>query len=202
MHSKRDQVGLMMNMSSIALSVKSVARILSDESLTKKASLNALASVLDYVTRLLVGFVLTPLMVMGLGDYSFGMWQILNRVVGYISPASGRPTSALKFALANQQASTDLDKKRRYVGGTLVIWACFLPLLAGVGGVVSWLMPYWLHAPTEYVWIVRVVSGLLVANLIADTLATVPQAVLQGENLGYKRMGMSALLVAVGGGVT
>lgn len=191
-----------MNLSSVAHDLKSFSKLLSDDSLTKKASLNAVASVLDYATRLLVSFFLTPLMVVGLGDYFFGLWQILNRLVGYITPASGRPTYALKWALANQQASTDFDQKRRYVGSTLVIWACFLPLLIGLGGVVSWFVPYWVDAPAEYVWIVRVVSGLLVANMIADTLASVPLAVLQGENLGYKRMGMSAILVVVGGGFT
>ena len=31
---------------------------------------------------------MTPLMVAGLGNYLFGMWQVLNRLVGYITPAS------------------------------------------------------------------------------------------------------------------
>ena len=191
-----------MNLSSVAQDVKAFSRLLSDGTLTKKASLNALASMLDYATRLLVGFFLTPVMVVGLGDYFFGMWQILNRLVGYITPASGRPTYALKWALANQQALADPDQKRRYVGSTLVIWALFLPLLAGLGAVVSWFVPYWIDAPAEYVWIVRVVSALLVANMIVDTLASVPQAVLQGENLGYKRIGLSTILVVMSGGLT
>ncbi len=62
--------------------------------------------------------------------------------------------------------------------------------------------PYWVHAPTAYVWIVRAVAGLLVLNMIVDTLSSVPQVTLQGENLGYKRMGMSVVLVLVGGGFT
>jgi O-antigen/teichoic acid export membrane protein len=137
-----------------------------------------------------------------LGDYTFGLWQILNRLVGYITPASGRPTYALKWTIANQQASVDFDQKRRYVGSSLVIWALFLPLMVCLGAVVTWFVPYWVHVPAEYVWIVRAVSALLVANMILDTVAAVPQAVLQGENLGYKRMGMSALLVVLGGGFT
>ena len=191
-----------MTISSVAQSLKSFSKLLSDEGLTKKASLNAVASLLDYAVRLLVGFFLTPVMVVGLGNYFFGMWQILNRLVGYITPASGRPTYALKWTLANRQASTDFDQKRRYVGSTLVIWVGFLPLLIGLGGIVSWFVPYWVHAPADYVWIVRIVSGLLVANMIVDTLSSVPQATLQGENLNYKRMGMSATLVVLGGGFT
>ena len=111
-----------------------ITGLFSDKGLTKKAYLNALTVVLDYGASLVVGFVLTPLMVAGLGNYFFGMWQILNRLIGYISPASGRPGFALKATLANQQASTNYDLKRRFVGSTLTIWFLFLPLLISVGG--------------------------------------------------------------------
>jgi len=186
-------------MSIITGSMKFISGLLSDKGLTKKAYLNALTVVLEYGASLLVGFFITPLMVAGLGNYLFGMWQVLNRLIGYITPASGRPGFALKATLANQQASTDYDQKRRYVGSTLLIWLLFLPLLIGIGGTVSWFVPYWVRAPLAYIWIVRVVAGLLVLNMIVDTLSSVPQVTLQGENLGYKRMGMSVILVFAGG---
>jgi O-antigen/teichoic acid export membrane protein len=113
-----------------------------------------------------------------------------------------RPGFALKATLSNQQTSTDYDQKRRYVGSTLVIWVLFLPLLTGIGGTVSWFVPIWIHAPLAYVWIARAVSGLLVLNMIVDTLSSIPQVTLQGENLGYKRMGMSVVLVLASGGFT
>ncbi len=176
--------------------------LLSDKGLTKKAYLNALTVVLDYGARLIVGFLVTPLMVAGLGDYLFGMWQVLNRLIGYISPASGRPGFALKATLANQQASTDYDQKRRYVGSTLIIWVLFLPILVGVGGIVSWFAPYWVRASSDYIWMVRIVAGLLVLNTIVDSLSSMPQVTLQAENLGYKSIGMSVVLVFLGGGFT
>jgi O-antigen/teichoic acid export membrane protein len=189
-------------MSTNARPMKLIAGLFSDKGLTRKAYLNAITVVLDYGASLLVGFIVTPLMVAGLGNYLFGMWQVLNRLIGYITPASGRPGFALKATLANQQASTDYDQKRRYVGSTLVIWVIFLPLLTGLGGLVSWLVPSWVQAPAEYVWIVRAVAGLLVLNMIVDTLSSIPQVTLQGENLGYKRMGASIVLVLLGGGYT
>lgn len=179
-----------------------VSGLLSDQGLTKKAYLNALTVILDYGASLIVGFLITPLMVTGLGNYSFGMWQVLNRLIGYITPASGRPAFALKATIANQQASADYDQKRRYVGSTFIIWLLFLPLLVSIGGTVSWFVPYWVRTPAAYVWVVRTVAGLLVLNLIVDTLSSVPQVTLQGENLGYKRMGMSVILVFIGGGFT
>lgn len=189
-------------MSTIPRPMKFFSGLLSDKGLTKKASLNALTVALEYGASLIVGFLVTPLMVAGLGNYLFGMWQILNRLIGYINPVSGRPGFALKATLANQQASPDFEQKRRYVGSTLLIWLLFLPPLIGIGGTVSWFVPYWVHAPDEYVWVVRAVAGLLVLNLIVSALSSVPQVTLQGENLGYKRMGMSVILVLAGGGFT
>jgi len=186
-------------MSNIAHPIKLISGMLSDKGLTKKAYLNALTVVFEYSTSLVVGFLITPLMVAVLGDYLFGMWQILNRLIGYINPVSGRPGFALKATLANQQAATDYDQKRRYVGSTRVIWVLFLPILISVGGIVSWFVPFWVHAPISSVWTVRVVAGLLVMNLIVSTLSSIPQVTLEGENLGYKRMGMSVVLVIAGG---
>ena len=56
--------------------------------------------------------------------------------------------------------------------------------------------------PAEFVWPARLATVLLVSNVILLSLADVPRAVLQGENLGYKRMGLSAILVFVTGGGT
>jgi O-antigen/teichoic acid export membrane protein len=189
-------------MSATTRPIKLLSGLLSDNGLTKKAYLNALTVVLDYAAGLLVGFLVTPLMVAGLGDYLFGMWQVLNRMVGYITPASGRPGFALKATLANQQASTDYAQKRRYVGSTLIIWLLFLPLLVGSGAIVSWFVPYWVHAPAQTIWLVRAAAAVLAANLVIDALSSIPQVTLQGENLGYKRMGASVVLVLVGGGFT
>src|ERR1044071_9710326 len=115
-----------------------ISAILSDKTLTKKAYLNALASMLEYVTSLLVGFLVTPFMLTGLGDYSYGMWQVLYRIIGYLTPVSGRPSYALKWTLVHQQVSNDDEQKRRYVGSTLVVWVVFLPILISLAAVMAW----------------------------------------------------------------
>lgn len=192
-----------MNISNrVALNFKHLSQLLSDKNLTKKASLNALAAMLDYGGRLLVGFIITPILLGGLGDFYFGVWQVLMRLIGYLSPASGRPTQALKMTLANQQTITDYDLKRRHVGSALAVWALFLPIMSVLGGLLAWFAPYWINAPQEYVWQIRLAAGLLAVNLILTNLAAIPQSVLEGENLGYKRMGLSTALIFVGGGFT
>ena len=133
-----------------------ISKLFSDDSLTQRASLNALASILDYAANIIVGFVITPFLVAGLGDYYYGAWQILLRLVGYISPASGRPTQVLKFALAKEQHSSDFELKRSFVGSTLVVFALFLPVMAVLGALLAWFVPYWIKTPGEYVWNVRI----------------------------------------------
>jgi len=176
-------------------------KVFAGDSLTKKASLNALAVALDYGARLLVGFLTTPLLVIGLGRYFFGAWQVLNRLIGYISPASGRPTQALKWAIARDQSLTDYEQKQNYVGSAFIVWVLFLPLMIVLGAFLVWMAPFWLKASPENFWQIRVCTGLLVANLALTSVATIPTSVLEGENLGYKRMGLTTTTVLLGGGL-
>jgi len=180
-----------------------ISRFLSPQSLTQKAYLNALAAALDYGARLITGFVVTPFLVTGLGNLGYGIWRTLDSLTGYISVASGRPSQALKSTIANLQSSTDYEAKRRNVASAILVGLLFCPLLVTLGGVLVWFAPIWIkNVRVELYGVVRLAAGLLVARMIMNTLTYLPQSVLEGENLGYKRMGLSATLVIVGGGLT
>jgi O-antigen/teichoic acid export membrane protein len=178
-----------------------IARWLSAETLSQKAFLNTFAAAIDYAARLLVGFLINPVLVAGLGTYGYGLWQVLRQLTGYLSPAGGRATQALKWMIASHQSSTDVLEKRRFVGGAILVWTLFLPLLSVLGALLAWLSPGWMGVPDDFVTTARLAMGCLVAQLILTMLADVPRSVLTGENLGYKRMGVSALLVLLGGGL-
>src|SRR5437764_3611661 len=79
--------------------------------LTQRASLNAIASLLDYAAKLAVGLVVTPIVVAGLGRSLFGTWEMLNRLVTYMSAADGRPTEAIRLMVANRQAVDDRSEE-------------------------------------------------------------------------------------------
>jgi O-antigen/teichoic acid export membrane protein len=174
-------------------------RVMSDGSLTKRASLNAVVAVADLGGRMLVGLLVTPLLVTNLGAFLFGVWQVLQRLLANVAVATGRPGEALKWVLASKQSSVDYEDKRRQVGNALAVWFIFLPFLLLVGGLVSWFLPGWLHAPPDQVTTVRVASAVVVLNFIVLSLAYMPESVLHGENLAYKRLGLSTAVVLVGG---
>jgi O-antigen/teichoic acid export membrane protein len=174
---------------------RAVSRVVSDGSLTKKASLNAAASTAEQIARIVAGLIISPILLTRLGDTAFGIWQVLQRLIGHASPASGRPGEALKWTIAHEQRSTDFDFKRRQVGNALAVWVLFLPLLVAIGGTLAWLSPIWLDVSQASYGTVRVAGAILVLDAVLFSLLYLPQSVLQGENLGYKRLGLSVLLV-------
>lgn len=166
--------------------------------LTRRASLTALASLLDYFVKAGVTLVITPILVSGLGRTLYGVWEMLGRLVGYMAAADGRPTEALRLVISQQQAA-DPAVNRRSVGAALMVWVLMLPLVGVVGGILAWLAPSLTHAPPESRYDVRIASILLVISFLFTSLSTIPESVLRGMNLGYKRMGLQASLSVIGG---
>src|ERR1051325_5101138 len=68
--------------------------------LTQRASLNVAASLLDYAAKIAVNFVVIPILVMGLGRSLYGIWEMLGRLVGYLTAGDGGPTHALPLVVA------------------------------------------------------------------------------------------------------
>lgn len=167
--------------------------------LTHRATLNVVASLLDYGAKLAVGVVVVPILVSGLGRAMYGVWEMLGRLVGYMTAGDGRPTQALRLVVSNLQGSPDDAAKRRYVGGALVVWLLFMPLVVVIGGVLVWLAPVITKTAPALAAGVRLTAALLTVSLVFGNLASLPESVLRGMNLGYKRMGLQAGLEVVGG---
>ncbi|HLZ44693.1 MAG TPA: hypothetical protein VKQ05_03350 [Gemmatimonadales bacterium] len=167
--------------------------------LTRRASLNAVQALLDYGGKLLVGFVVTPILVTGLGNSLYGVWEMLSRLIGYMTAADARPTEALRLLVATRQGLNDPAGDRRAVGSALVVWLLFLPVVLVVGAVLVWLAPLITKVTPNLRIAVYLTAAFLVVSFMVGALAAVPESVLRGMNLGYKRMGLQAGLSVVGG---
>jgi O-antigen/teichoic acid export membrane protein len=168
-------------------------------SLTLKASLNVAQSLLDYSVKLGVGLIVVPVLVSGLGRSLFGVWEMLGRLLGYLESGEGRSTQALRLVISNQQSSDDRAAKRRWIGSALAVWACFLPLYLALGAALIWLAPIVTKVPQELYGTVRAACALMMVAVVLAGLASLPESVLRGMNLGYKRMGLQAGLSLLGG---
>ncbi len=170
-----------------------------DGTLTRRASLNVAQALLDYSVKLAVGLVIVPILVTGLGRTLFGVWEMLGRLAGYIESADGRSTHALRLVVSNQQSSDDHAAKRRWIGSALAVWLCFLPFWGTAGALLIWLAPTITKVPPEFHSTVRIAFGLMMAAVILAGLGSLPESVLRGMNLGYKRMGFQAGVSLLGG---
>jgi O-antigen/teichoic acid export membrane protein len=170
-----------------------------DVQLTRRAALNSLAAGIDIIARVGVELLLNPFLVGRMGDHLYGAWRVLWRFTGSLAATSGRSAQALKWSIANRQNSSDYHEKRQMVGSAIGVWLLFLPILGGIGGVLAWMSPSFLDTEPQYAWSVRWAAGLLVAHVLVATIVDLPRAILQGENLGYKRIGLSTALVIFGG---
>src|SRR5256885_10312373 len=97
--------------------------------LTKRASLTAVASLLDYTVKAGVSLVITPMLVGGLGRSMYGMWEMLGRLIGYMTATDGRPTEALRLVISQQQTA-DPQANPRAIGAAVGVSVIMLPLLA------------------------------------------------------------------------
>lgn len=170
--------------------------------LTQRAYLNGVAAILDYGAQMAVALAISPILVAELGSTLFGILQILQRLTTYLSVADGRPTQALKWAIANQQHSDDHIAKQRSIGSALGVWLIFLPILATAGTILVWFSPMMTKVSAGLSPLVRVASALLVTDLILFGIATLPESVLRGMNLGYKRMVLTPVLTIARGVLT
>ncbi len=178
------------------------ARHSGSASLTRRAGLNVAASLLDYGAKIAINFIVIPILVAGLGRSLYGVWEMLGRLVGYLTAGDGRPTQALRLVVSNLQDSKDDEAKRRYIGAALVVWLLFIPVILAAGAVVVWLAPKLTQVAPAVQPSVRLTAALLVVSLLFANLASLPESVLRGMNLGYKRMGLQAGLEVLGGALT
>lgn len=171
-------------------------------SLTQRASLTVVAYGLEYAAKMVVGLLVTPVLVSRLGQALYGVFEMLGRLTSYVEPLSGRPPEALRLVVANRQAARDPRAERRAVGGALVVWLLFLPLAVTAGAVVTWLAPMLAGVAPALAGTVRLACAALVGAVLLGGLLAVPESVLFGMNLGYKRMELQAGLSAAGGVLT
>ena len=157
------------------------------------------SGLLQQGAKLIIGLVVTPIIIRGLGQELYGVWLMIKQSTGYTAQADLRPMATLKFTLGVRQHEHDFHQKRRQIGAAILIWGLTLPIIFTLGAGLLWAAPLFIHVPNEYILIVRVTLVLVVLQLAMERVLTLPDNVLRGMNLYYKAMGINATMVFCGG---
>lgn len=171
------------------------------ENLKQRAYLNTLSSLIDYVANRLTGLFVNPFIVGGLGTTLFGTWQMLGQLTGYINIADTRSSQVLKWSVAQKKDTATVEELRQDTAAAFVVLLVVVPVILIAGAIISWYAPYITHAQPEYFNLIRIACALMNFAILVFKLFELFEAVLRGMNLSFKRMGLRAGIVIIGGGL-
>ncbi|OQP51703.1 lipopolysaccharide biosynthesis protein [Niastella populi] len=171
------------------------------ENLKQRAYLNTISSMLDYTANRLTGLFVNPFVIAGLGTSLFGIWQMLGQFTGYVNIADTRSSQVLKWTVAQKKDAATVDELRSETGAAFVVMLFVMPVVLIAGSIIAWYSPYITHAEKEHFTLIRTTCVLLVFSVLVFKFFELFEAILRGMNLTFKRMGMRAGVVIIGGGL-
>ena len=100
------------------------------------------SGLLQQGAKLIIGLVVTPIIIRGLGQELYGVWLMIKQSTGYTAQADLRPMATLKFTLGVRQHEHDFHQKRRQIGAAILIWGLTLPIIFTLGAGLLWTAYY------------------------------------------------------------
>jgi O-antigen/teichoic acid export membrane protein len=169
------------------------------ENLKKRAFLNSATSILDQGVKIIIGFVINPFVIGGLGSYLFGAWQVLNQFTNYTTLANIRVSEVLKWSVARDRKTLSDTELKENLTSALVLILLIIPVFLILGGVLVYFAPNITKVTPEYYDLVRITASILVLTVIVKSVFSLFESVLRGMNIGYKSMGIRAVIIILGG---
>lgn len=171
------------------------------ENLKQRAYLNTLSSMLDYAANRLTGLFVNPFVIAGLGTTFFGIWQMLGQFTGYVNIADTRASQVLKWTVAQKKDVATAEELRSEAGAAFAVMLLVMPVVLIAGSIIAWYSPYITHADKTHYTLIRITCVLLIFSVLVFRIFELFEAILRGMNLTFKRMGMRAGVVVIGGGL-
>jgi O-antigen/teichoic acid export membrane protein len=105
---------------------------------------NSLFNVMSFLAHVAIVFLVSPILVHGLGDDNYGVWMLVNSVVAYMALADLGIGAAVLRYVARFEAIHDRDAINRVFSTSMAIFACAgaVVLLTTVGLVIFWQHPF------------------------------------------------------------
>lgn len=169
--------------------------------LTRKAVLTFISQLLAQGAGLVSGLLFTPIIVHGLGKDLYGAWGMIANLTGFLGYGNLNAMSILKLMLGVRQHSDDISEKRRLIGASLLQWLILSPLILLPGFLLIYYAPAIIHIPLHTITPMRWAFAIMVINVPLAQVCGLPGAVLAGQNLNYKAMGINAVMIVIAGGL-
>lgn len=168
------------------------------ESLTKRAVRTMGNSFLVNIIQVVVGFLVTPIIITGLGAELYGAWQMILQAMQYLARGDLRPMGTLRIFLSVEQHNKNFYDKQRLIGAAVVISLCMMPIILAIGCFLVYFSPSYIHVSPQFQESVKIAMVISIICISIEKFLSVPTSVLAGMNLEYKAMGLNAFTLLVG----
>lgn len=169
------------------------------ENLKRRAVLNSATALIDHFSKIILGFIINPIVISILGTSIYGVWQILNQFTNYTALANIRVSEVLKWSVAKNKNIQTQDELRSSLTSALILVLAIIPVFILLGLILVWYAPIITKVSEEYVDVVRITASLLVLTVISKSVFSIFESVLRGMNLGYKGLGIKSLVIVAAG---
>lgn len=172
------------------------------ENIRQRAYLNSVTAWIDTIVKLVVRFIIDPLIITTLGGTLYGVWQILNQLNNYLATADLRAATTLKWIIAKERTLRTDHELKQSVSSSLFTNVLFLPLYLVAGAVTIYISPFVTKVESDQFLLVRQTSAIMVFSFILTQFFFLFESVLTGMNLAYKRIGVRAIITVISGILT
>ena len=145
----------------------------------------AILSYINIIISIITGFVVSPLLVHGLGSSEYGAYQMTAALIGYVSVLDFGLHSSITRFVSKYQAAKDEKGQQNFIGVSLLLFSAIAIMILLVGGVLYAKVPtiYSKSATPEEICIIRQLLIVLIINLAVS----MPGAVFESIAVAYER---------------
>ncbi len=178
----------------------------------RQIPLNALASWSTYASQIVAAFLVTPIIVRGLGDQRYGVWSLVESVLAYLTLLDFGLTASVVRYVARFEATEESDRRNRVFSTCLCVFGAVGVVAFGIAAGLGAAAPYLFRLPPELIAEARWMFFLLGTNLALGLPLSVYLNVLFGLGryptsatirLSYLALGsiLSVVVIRRGGGL-
>ena len=145
----------------------------------------AILSYVNIIISIVTGFIVSPLLVHGLGKSEYGAYQMTAALIGYVSVLDFGLHSSITRFVAKYQANKDDKGQQNFIGVSLILFSVIAGLILVVGGILYVNVPA-IYSSSASVEEIQIIQKLLVV-LIINLAVSMPGAVFESIAIAYEK---------------
>ena len=145
----------------------------------------AILSYLNIIISIVTGFIVSPLLVHGLGKSEYGAYQMTAALIGYVSVLDFGLHSSITRFVSKYQANKDEKGQQNFIGVSLILFSVIAALILVVGGILYISVPG-IYSGSSSAEEIQIIQQLLVV-LIINLAISMPGAVFESIAVAYEK---------------